>query len=100
MAISVQMRHSFNGIYRDGYIGFSWTYLFFGFFVPLLRGHYRYALYHFLIFVFSGPLFLLVQIILAFKFNRWYTLSLIEDGYIFDDDHELVKRAKSVLKVQ
>jgi hypothetical protein len=100
MAIAVQMRHSFNGIYKNGYIGFSWTYLFFGFFVPLLRGHYRYALFHFIIFVFSGPIVPLVQLILAFKFNKWYTIDLIENGYIFDDNPELVQRAKTVINVK
>jgi hypothetical protein len=89
MAITVQMRHTRNGIYKDGFVGFSWTYLFFGFFVPLLRGHYRYALYHFIIFVLSGPLIPFVQLILAFMFNKWYTLDMIERGYYFDCDHEL-----------
>ena len=100
MAISIQMRHKHNGIYKDGFVGFSWTYLFFGFFVPLLRGHYRYALYHFLIFLFSGPLLPLVQIILSFKFNKWYTLDLIEQGYVFDDSTELVARAKRTINVK
>ena len=89
MAITVQMRHGRNGIYKDGFVGFSWTYLFFGFFVPLFRGHYRYALYHFIIFALSGPLIPFVQIILAFKFNKWYTLDLIERGYYFDTTPEL-----------
>jgi hypothetical protein len=99
MAIKIQMRHRQNGIYKDGFIGFSWTYLFFGFFVPLLRGHYRYALYHFLIFVFSGPLVPLVQFILAFKLNRWYTLDLIEQGYYFDTSPELKAHACNELGV-
>jgi hypothetical protein len=89
MAIAIQMRHNRHGIYKDGYVGFSWTYLFFGFFVPLLRGHYRYALYHFIIFVLSGPLIPFVQLILAFMFNRWYTLDMIERGYQFDTTPEL-----------
>ena len=84
MATKIQMRHRHNGIYKDGFIGFSWTYLFFGFFVPLLRGNYAMAGIHFLIFVLSGPLFWLIQIILAFYINRWYTLNLIEKGYYFD----------------
>jgi len=100
MAVEVQMRHPISGIYKNGFVGFSWTYLFFGFFVPLLRGHYRYALYHFLIFVFSGPLFPLVQFVLAFKFNRWYTLDLIETGYYFDTEPELKIFACNKLNVK
>ena len=100
MAIKVQMRHNRNGIYKDGYVGFSWTYLFFGFFVPLFRGHYRYALYHFIIFVLSGPLIPLVQLVLAFKFNRWYMLDLIEHGYYFEDTVEMKAYACAKLGVQ
>jgi hypothetical protein len=32
-------------------------------------------------------------------FNKYYTLNLIESGYEFDDEEELVKRAKTVLGV-
>ena len=102
MAISVQMRHSFNGIYKNGYIGFSWTYLFFGFFVPLIRGHYKLALYHFLIWFFSvaSMLIWIVQPLMAFYFNKFYTRTLIEEGYVFDDSPELVARAKTVINVK
>jgi hypothetical protein len=98
MAIKVQMRHKRNGLYKDGYVGFSWTYLFFGFMVPLLRGHYKLAFYHFLIFFFSIAMFgsvIVVQPLMAFFFNKFYTRALIEEGYYFDDEAELVKYAKS-----
>ena len=71
MAIKVQMRHRRNGLYKNGFVGFSWTYLFFGFMVPLLRGHYRLALYHFLIFFFSIVLFgsvIIIQPLMSFFF--------------------------------
>lgn len=88
MATKIQMRHRHNGIYKDGFVGFSWTFLFFGFFVLLLRGNYAMAGIHFLIFILSGPFCWLVQIILAFYVNQWYTLNLIERGYYFDCDHD------------
>ena len=100
MATKIQMRHRYNGIYKDGFIGFSWTYLFFGFFVPLLRGNYAMAGIHFLIFILSGPLFWLVQIVLAFYVNKWYTLSLIEKGYYFDTTAELKAYACNELNVK
>lgn len=62
--------------------------MFFGFFVPLLRGNYAMAGIHFLIFFLSGPIFWLIQIILAFYVNRWYTLNLIEKGYYFDASYD------------
>ena len=102
MAIKVQMRHRVNGLYKDGFVGFSWTYMFFGFFVPLLRGHYKMALYHFIIWFFSAAFMILffVQPLLAFYFNKFYTRSLIEEGYYFDDEVELVKFAKQEIGVQ
>ena len=103
MAISIQMRHKHNGIYKDGFVGFSWTYLFFGFFVPLLRGNYKLALYHFIIFMFSLSLFgsvLIVQPILAFFFNKFYTLDMIESGYYFDCEPHLKQYACEKLGVE
>ena len=92
MATAVQMRHNRNGIYKNGYVGFSYTYLFFGFFVPLLRGNYKLAFYHFLIFFFSIALFgsvIIVQPLMAFFFNKFYTIDMIERGYYFDTTPEL-----------
>lgn len=39
------------------------------------------------------------QLVLAFFFNKFYTLRLIEDGYEFDDDEQLVKTACTILNV-
>jgi hypothetical protein len=38
MASSILIKHPDSGLMKKGYYGFSWTYLFFGFFVPLFRG--------------------------------------------------------------
>ena len=34
----VRIIHSVSGIAKNGYTGYSWTYLFFGWFVPVVRG--------------------------------------------------------------
>lgn len=99
MATRIQMRHSKTGVYKDGFIGFSWTYLFFGFFVPLFRGHYPMTAIHFLIYLVNWMTFGILGVIMAFMFNKFYTLRLIEDGYEFDDSEELVKRARNVLGI-
>jgi len=99
MATKIRMRHPKTGIVKDGFFGFSWTYLFFGFFVPLLRGHYAMAGIHFIIYLFNWVSFGILGIILAFFFNKFYTLRLIEDGYEFDDDESLVQTARSILGI-
>ena len=38
MAITVPIKHTQSGIMKTGFYGFNWTYLFFGWFVPLFRG--------------------------------------------------------------
>lgn len=99
MATKVRMRHPKTGIVKDGFFGFSWTYFFFGFFVPLLRGHYAMAGIHFVIGIASGLMLGIPQIILAFFFNKFYTLRLIEDGYEFDDEENLVQTARGLLGI-
>ena len=99
MATRIQMRQKVTGVYKDGFIGFSWTYLFFGFFVPVFRGHYPMAADHFLIYLINWMTFGILGVIMAFFFNKFYTLRLIEDGYIFDDEAELVDRARVVLGI-
>lgn len=102
MAERISMVNPKTGIVKQGYIGFSWTYFFFGFWVPLFRGHYGLFGIHFLIWLFGVITFTwwIVQIVLSFFFNKFYTLRLIEEGYVFNDaDADLVKRAKSTLGV-
>ena len=38
MADSVMIKHASSGLVKSGKYGFSWTYLFFGWLVPLFRG--------------------------------------------------------------
>ena len=48
MATKVNLLHPSTGMMKPGYYGFSWTYLFFGAFVPLFRGELGVAALHFL----------------------------------------------------
>lgn len=99
MATKIMMKNTKTGIRKEGYFGFSWTYLLFGFWVPLFRGHFPMAGIHLVISFISVFMFGIPQIILAFFFNKFYTLRLIEDGYEFDDSPELIRTACTVLNV-
>ena len=99
MATTVEMQHRTTGIRKQGFFGFSWTYLFFGFWVPLFRGHFAMAGIHLVVSIVSVFAFGIPQIVLAFFFNKFYTLRLIEDGYDFDDKPELVATACRVLNI-
>lgn len=67
-----------NNTTRTGYVGFSWTVLFFGFIPPL----FRQDIFGFLIILFISLMtFGLGSIIFAFFYNRWHYNRLIEQGY-------------------
>ena len=102
MAKAIRMRHPNTGIVKRGYYGFSWTYLFFGFWVPVFRGHYQMAFMHFLIWLFGviTLTWLPVQILMSFFFNKFYTQRLIEDGYRFFDDMIKVNEACEILGIE
>jgi hypothetical protein len=99
MATAVQMKHPKTGVIKQGFFGFSWTYFFFGFWVPLVRGHYPMAGIHFLVAIISVFTLYIPQVIFAFLFNKFYTTRLLEDGYEFNDDEALVATCKRAIGV-
>ena len=66
------------GISKKVKVGISWTALFFGALVPLVRGDWKW----FLISLIATPATLgIFQIIFIFKYNGWYLEDLLEKGY-------------------
>ena len=86
MAIRIAMKHKESGIMKDGYYGFSWTTLFFGFFPALFRGDFITFIGGFVVSVIIGVMTfgigaLFIGLIWAFMYNKYYTRKLIERGY-------------------
>lgn len=86
--MKIFLRHP-SGITKEVKAGFSWTTFFFGFFVPLIRGDFKWAAIFFVLAVFIGIFTmgiggLIVGIVFAFKYNMLYTKELIEKGYLPD----------------
>lgn len=67
-------------------IGFSWTVLFFGFFVPLFRGDAKWAIFMMIADVLT---FWLANFLLCFLYNGIYVKDLLEKGYYPSDDYSL-----------
>ena len=88
------MRHSPSGLTRKGYVGFSWTYLFFGWFVPLFRGELVVAALHFLFTLVTGGLW---QLIVCFLYNRQYMIRMLTSGWILADSE--VRNAMAAAKL-
>ncbi len=89
----VRIIHTASGIAKDGYIGFSWTYLLFGWFVPVVRGEVGIGVLHLVItFVSFG----LSQLIFPFLYNRQYMNRMLTSGWALDtkDPHYALAREK------
>ena len=96
MAKKVVLIHPQTGLLKSGFYGFSWTFLFFGWFVPLFRGELLIALMHFAITVITFGIW---QIIFAFLYNKQYTSRLLEKGYILNDTEEVNEEARQKLGI-
>lgn len=75
-----------SGLIKEVKIGFSWTTLFFGLFVPLIRGDLKWALIMFGIALIVGvPTYgigsFISNLVFAFIYNKLYVRDLLEKGY-------------------
>jgi len=96
MAKRVALIHPQTGVMKTGFYGFSWTFLFFGWFVPLFRGELLIALLHFAITVITIGIW---QLIFAFLYNKQYTTRLLEKGYVLNDTEVVNEEARQRLGI-
>ena len=96
MAKQVALIHPQSGLMKSGYYGFSWTFLFFGWFVPLFRGELFIALLHFAITIVTLGLW---QLIIAFLYNKQYMTRMLEKGYVLNDTEEVNEAARRKLGI-
>lgn len=96
MAKTVMMKNQQSGVIKKGFYGFSWTYLLFGWFVPLFRGELGIAVLHFFLGILSCGI---AQLIFCFLYNKQYTQRLLEKGYRFADRPEVNSAAAVSLSV-
>ncbi|WP_246728297.1 hypothetical protein [Microvirga terricola] len=92
----VMLKSPVTGQLKQGFYGFSWTYLYFGFWVPLIRGELVVAVLHL---VLSVVTFGLWQIVVSFLYNKQYTNRLLEKGFRLTDTPERNQRAAAALGV-
>lgn len=95
MAQTVMLKHKESGIVKQGFYGFSWTTLFFGFFPALFRGDYLTFVGGFVVLIILGVFTfgigtLIAAFVWAFIYNGYYTRKLLERGYIFADSEGTV----------
>lgn len=97
MATVIAMKHKDTGITKDGYYGFSWTTFLFGFFPALFRCDFITFIGGLIITGILGIIAvgitgdfvaiflssLIIYLIWAFMYNKYYTRKLLEQGYVF-----------------
>ena len=122
MAKIVIIKHRESGMMKNGVYGFSWTFLLFGFWVPLFRGELLFAtLFFFLTYVsyflmgFADAIFIeeepwwglgvsLIllwgwQIIFAFLYNKQYMTRMFEKGWELADSDARNYEARAALNM-
>ena len=96
MQKKVRIIHSVSGIAKSGYVGFSWTYLLFGWFVPVIRGELGVGVLHLVItFVSFG----LSQLVFPFLYNRQYMNRMLTSGWALDPNDPSYDLAREKLDI-
>jgi len=79
---------------KTGHIGFSWTMLFFGVFVPLFRGDFAWFIISLLLSIFTSGF---AWLILPFFYNKTYTSNLVRKGYKpVDENFKALLKSKGI----
>jgi len=90
----IKVKHKESGVEGFCFIGYSWTYFFFGFFVPIFRGEISTGGFHL---IFSIVTFGLFQLVMPFLYNKQYSIRLLTNSWVLDDSEE--KNSLARLKI-
>ena len=75
---AITLENSNTGQVKLGRVGFSWTVFFFGFFVPLIRGDWKWALIMFLV---GSATLGLSNLVFMFMYNKLHIKDLVFSGF-------------------
>jgi len=92
----ILLRHVTSGLTKNGYVGFCWTYLIFGWIVPVVRGEIWIGVLHMILTVISLGLF---QIVMPFLYNKQFTSRLLTSGWVLADIQEKNEIARRKLGI-
>ena len=89
----IRVKHNESGIQKNCFVGYSWTYFVFGFFVPIFRGEISIGIFHL---IFSVVTFGIFQLIMPFLYNKQYSIRLLNNSWNLDDseDNNAIARYK------
>ena len=92
----IRLIHSSAGIAKNGYVGYSWSYLIFGWFVPVYRGEIGICVLHLVIALISVGL---SQLIFPFVYNRQFMNRMLTSGWQLDPTDSNYEIARQKLNI-
>ena len=92
----VLIKHTQSSIVKIGYVGFCWTYLLFGWIVPVFRGEIGIGALHLLLTLCTFGLF---QIIMPFLYNKQFMVRQLTNGYELSNEESVNLMAKQRLGI-
>ena len=93
---SVLIKHSASGLTKKGYFGYSWTYLLFGWLVPVIRGEIGVGVLHLVLTAFTFGIF---QIVMPYLYNKQHMTRLLTSGWQLNDTPEINRTAQLKLGI-
>lgn len=93
----IALKHEQSGIIKNGYVGYSLTYLFFGWLVPVVRGEILVGVLHLVITLVSFGLF---QLIMPYLYNKQYMTRMLTSGWQLADTDEINQLARTKLNIR
>lgn len=87
----IKIEHQESGIEKNCFVGYAWTYFFFGFFVPIFRGEILIGFLHLIFSILTLGVF---QIVMPYLYNKHYSTRLLTDGWKLADTEENNNLAK------
>ena len=81
----IKVKHNESGVQKNCFVGYSWTYLIFGFFVPIFRGEISIGVFHLILSLVTFGIF---QLIMPFLYNKQYSIRLLNNSWSLNDSEE------------
>ena len=92
----VLVKHGASGLVKKGYFGYSWTYLLFGWLVPVIRGEIGVGVLHLVLTAFTFGIF---QIVMPYLYNKQHMTRLLTSGWQLNDAPEINRAAQLKLGI-
>ncbi len=93
---SVLIKHQPSGLVKSGYLGYCWTYLLFGWLVPVFRGEIGIGVLHL---VLTFVTFGIFQIVMPYLYNKQYMTRLLTSGWQLSDEESIMSVARLKLGI-